>query len=109
MRVRTCICEQLPFGMALSDCQFEENQKQFLHFLICVAETSNPDVVFFLVFKTCAGTSDVVGYCDCRHVRDDEESQHEDLDDSDHFHEDHDDHWSASCIEDIWSCFPSSL
>ena len=33
---------------------------------------------------------------DCRHVCDDEESHHEDLDEVDHVHEDHDDHCSAS-------------
>ena len=35
--------------------------------------TSRPELVFFLVFKKSAGTSDV-GYCDCRQVCDDEES-----------------------------------
>ena len=45
-----------------------------LHHLICVAATSRPELVFFLVFKTSVGTQDVVGYCDCRHVCDDEES-----------------------------------
>ena len=37
----------------------------------------------------------MVGHLDCRHVCDDEESHHDDLDESDHVHEDHD-HCSAS-------------
>ena len=40
-----------------------------------------------------------VSYCDCRHVCDDEESHHEDLDERDHVHEDNDDHCSASGSE----------
>ena len=57
--------------------QFEEDQK--IHCVICVAAASRPGPLFFLMFKTSAGTSDVEGYCDCRHVCDDEESHHEDL------------------------------
>ena len=34
--------------------------KTILHYLICVAATGRPELVFFLVFKTSAGTSDVV-------------------------------------------------
>ena len=77
-----------------------------LHCLICVAATGRPELVFFLVLKTRAGTSDMVGYCDCRHVCDDEESHNEDLDEGDHVHEDHDDHCSASGTEDCLVMFP---
>ena len=45
----------------VTDCKFEEQSKTHLHYLICVAATSRPGLVFFLVFKTSAGTSDVVG------------------------------------------------
>ena len=45
---------------------------------MCVAGTSRRELVF-LMLKTGAGTSDVVGNCDSRHVCDDEESHHEDL------------------------------
>ena len=69
-----------------------------LHDLICVAGTGRHELVFFLAFKTSAGTSFVVGYCDCRHVCDDQESHHEDLDEGDHVGEGHDDHCSASGI-----------
>ena len=100
VRVRVCICVRPPFGLSLSDCKFEEKSKTHLHYLIGVAAKSSPGLVFFLVFKTSAGTSDVVGYCDCRHVCDDEESHPEDLDEGDHVHEDHDDHCSASGTED---------
>ena len=41
----------------------------------------------------------MVGYSDCRHVCDDEESHHENLDGSDHVHEDNDDHCSATGSE----------
>ena len=66
----------------------------FLRSLNCVAAMSRPELVFFLVFKTSAGTSHVVGSPDCRHVRDNEESRHEDHDAGDHVHEDHDDLFS---------------
>ena len=36
----------------------------------------------------------MVGHSDCRHVCDDEEFHHEDLDEDDHVHEDRDDHCS---------------
>ena len=70
---RVCICVHPPFGLS-----FEEEQKESK--LICVAATSRPELVFFLAFKTSEGTSKKVGCCDCRCVRDDEESNHEDLD-----------------------------
>ena len=101
VRVRVCVCVHLPFGLSLSDCQVEEDQRRHLSYLICVAATSRPELVFFLVFKTSAGASAVV-VCGCRHVCDDEESQHEDLDEGDHVHEDHDDHSSASAAQDCW-------
>ena len=86
---RVCICVHPPFGLS-----FEEEQKESK--LICVAATSRPELVFFLAFKTSEGTSKKVSCCDCRCVRDDEESNHEDLDEGDHVHEDRDDHCSAS-------------
>ena len=105
MRVRVCICEHLPFALPFSDCQFERDQKTILRYLICVAASSRPELVFFLVFKKLVGRSDVVCYCDCCHVCDDEESPHEDHDESDHVHEDHDDHCSASGSEDCLVMF----
>ena len=45
--------------------------------LICATATSRHLLVFNILFRTCAGKSDEVGYGDCRH-------------------EDHDDHCSAS-------------
>ena len=69
--------------------------KTILHSLTCVTATRRPELVSFFVFKTSAGTSDVVGYGDCRHVCHHEESHHEDIDEGDHVHEDHDDHCSA--------------
>ena len=81
--------------------------KTIPHNLICVAATSRPELVLFLEFKTRAGTPDVVGHCDCRHVCDNEESHHEeDLDKSGH--EVHDDHWSASGSEYCLVIFPFS-
>ena len=62
--------------------------------------------MFSRVFKTSAGTSDVVGYCDRRHVCDDEEAHQEDRDESDHVHEDRDDLWSASGSEDFLVMLP---
>ena len=53
----------------------------------------------------CVQDEDVVGYCDCRHVCDDEEYHHEDLDEGDHVHEDRDDHCSASGTEDCLVMF----
>ena len=50
----------------------------------------------------------MAGYGDCRHVCDDEEHHHEDLDEGDNVHEDHDDHWSASGSEDCLVMFPLS-
>ena len=85
---------------ARSDCHSPNviskiDHKKLLHYLNCVAATTGrPELVFFLVFKTSAGTSDVVGYCDCRHVCDDGESHHEELVQSDHVH------CSASGTED---------
>ena len=71
--------------------------------------TSRDELVFFrLCSRRAAETSDVVGYSDCRHVCDDEESHHEDLDEGDHVHEDNDDHCSATGSEAVWSCFPVS-
>ena len=71
--------------------------------LTCAAATRRPELAFLLVFKTSA--LDVVGYCDCRHVCDDEESHHEDLDESDHVHEDNDDQCSTSGTEDCLVMF----
>ena len=60
-RVKVCICAHHPFGLSLFECQFKEDQKdKILRSLICVAATSRPELVFFLVFKTSAGTSDEV-------------------------------------------------
>ena len=36
--------------------------------LTCIAATGRPGLVFFLVLKTSAGTSDEEGYGDCRHI-----------------------------------------
>ena len=47
----------------------------------------------------------MASYCDCRHVREDEESHHGDLDETDHVHEDNDDHCSASYTEDCLAMF----
>ena len=76
------------------------SKNKVLHNVIGVAETSRPELVLFLVFRTSAGTSDVLGYCDCRHVCDVEESHHEHHDESDHVRETRDDHRSASGSED---------
>ena len=84
VRVRACVCVPPPFGFSLSDCQFEEIKKTLLRSLICAAEASRPELVFFLLFN------------DCRHVRYDEETHHEDLDEGDHDHEEHDGYCSAS-------------
>ena len=52
----------------------------------------------------------MVCHSDCRHVCDDEGTDHDDLDENDHVHEDHDDQCSASSSE---ACrvllFPLSL
>ena len=66
VRAGVCVCAQLPFGLSLSDCQLEE--QKILRSMICVAATSRPELVLFLVFKTSAGTSVEVGYGDCRPV-----------------------------------------
>ena len=85
VRLGVCICVR-----PRPDCHFpivksKRIKKKILHYLICVA-TSRPELVFFLVFKTSVGTSGVACYYDCRHVGDDEESHHEDLDEGDHLH-----------------------
>ena len=71
-----------------SDCHSPivnpKKMKTFLHYL-CVAAISRPQLVISLVLKTSPGTSDEVSHGDCRHVCDDEESRHEDLDEGDHF------------------------
>ena len=67
---------------------------------MCVAATSRPELVCFLVFKTSARTTDVVGCCESRQVCDDEGPHHGDADESDHVHEDHDDLCSASGSDD---------
>ena len=72
--------------------------------MICVAATGRTELVFFFVFKTSAGTSDEVDYGDCRHVCDDEESHHEDLEEGDHVHEVQ--YW---VVRIVWSCFPFPL
>ena len=47
--------------------------------------------------RTCAARSGEVDQCDCRHECDDEEeSNQEDVVESDHVHDDHDDNCSAS-------------
>ena len=51
------------------------------------------------MLKTNAGTSDEVSNFDCRHVCDDEESHHEDLDESDHVQEDREDHDAAKPVQ----------
>ena len=71
-------------GLSHSDCRFEEDQNKCQRYLTCVATTGRSELVFFLVFKTSAGTSDEVGCGDCHHVCDDEESHHEGLDESFH-------------------------
>ena len=101
VRVRASICAHPPFGLPLSDCQFEDVYK-----LIRVASTSCPELVFFRLFsKWVAGTYDVASYCDCRLVREDEESHRGDLDETDHVHEDNHDHCSASNTEDCLAMF----
>ena len=57
------------------------------------------------MFKTSVGTSDEVGFGDCRHVCDDEESRHEDRVEGDHVHETNDDHCSALGTEDCLAMF----
>ena len=42
----------------------------------------------------------MVDSCDCRHVCDDQESHHEDLDEMDRVHDDQGDHCSASGSDD---------
>ena len=96
--MRVCICV---FGLSPSDCPFEEDRNTFYAF---VAATGRPELVFFFVFKTSAGTSDEVDYGDCRHVCDDEESHHEDLEEGDHVHEVQ--YW---VLRTVWSCFPFPL
>ena len=103
-KVRVRVCVHLPFGLSLSDCQFED-QKPILRHLICVAATSRPELVVFLVFKTSTWTSDEGRHSDCRHGFDDEESHHLDLDEGDHVHESHDYHCSASGPEDCLVVF----
>ena len=51
-----------------------------------------PELLFFRVFNMSVGTLHEVNHCDCRHVCDDEESNHEDFDENDHVHEDHENH-----------------
>ena len=68
------MCVQSPFGLS--------------HWFVVLVSCTE--------FKTSAGTSDVASYCDCRHVRDGEESQHQNLDEKDRVHDEHDDHCSAS-------------
>ena len=105
VRVRACICVHLR-----SDCHSptvkskNDQRKTNLHYLTSLAARGCPVLVFFLVFKTNAGTSDA-GYCDCRHVCDDEETHHEDHDECDHVIEDHDDRSSASGNEDCLVMF----
>ena len=55
--------------------------------------TSRPELVFCILLRTCAGTSDEVGFGDCRHDCHKEESHQEGID---NVHDDHDDHCSAS-------------
>ena len=98
VRVRVCICVHIPFGLSRSDCQLEEDQQktEFLRYLICVAATGRFELVFFLVFKMSAGTSDESGYGDCRH-----------LDEGDHVHAGPDDHCSALLVPlapPWWGC-----
>ena len=73
-----------------------EVKKKHLRYLVCVASTGRSVLVFCIVLRKYVGKSNVVGYCDCRHVCDGEVSYREDLDESDHVHDDHDDHCSAS-------------
>ena len=65
--VRVCFCVHTPFGLSLSECQFEEDQNTFLRFVTCVAATGRLVLVFFIVFRTSAGTSDGVCHVDCFH------------------------------------------
>ena len=100
-----CVCEHSPFGFVPRRLSIRRRSKTILHYVFCVAATSRPALVFSLVFKTSAGTSDVVSCCDGRRVRGDEESHHEDLGESDHILEDHEDHCSASGSEDCLVMF----
>ena len=93
MCVRVSLCTP-PFGLS-----FEEDEKHSTLSHSCPA-TGRPELVFCFVFKTNAGIFDVVHYCDCRHVYDDGESHHEDLDEGDLDHEDHDSLGSASVTDD---------
>ena len=85
VRVGVCVCVHLPSGLSI-------RRRIKIHSLICLAATNHPELVFFLVFKPGAGTSDVIGSCDCRHVCDDEETHREGLDEGDHVPDDHRSH-----------------
>ena len=99
VRVSVCvwICVHHPFGLSLSECKFEESSKTNLHSLILVA-TSRTELVFFLAFKTRCWHSNVVGYCDCRHVCDDEESHVTMFTKT----------TMTTVLHRVWSCFPFS-
>ena len=98
-RVRECICTHTPFGLSLSEMSL---RRMFFLRKTTLSESSRKKVALRLCSFVCsrrvAGTSDVAGHSD-RHVCDDEESHHEDLQESDHVHEDHDDQCPASGSE----------
>ena len=70
------------------------------------SDTGRPELVFRMVYKTCSGTSDEVGYGDCRDDCDDEESLQEDLVEGDHVHDDRECNCFASGSEDCLVKFP---
>ena len=76
MRVRVCL-RTPPVRIVALRLAIRRHIKNTLADL--VAATGRPELAFFLEFKTSAGTSDVVGYCDCRHVSDDVKSHHKTL------------------------------
>ena len=60
--------------LSFSDCLFEYQKKTICTNLILVVTTGRPELVFCIMYKTYAGSSDDVNCGDCRHDRDDEES-----------------------------------
>ena len=75
--------------------------------LICVQATSRPELLFLRVQDEC-WRSDVLGYCECRNACADEESNHKDLQESDHVHEDHADLCLPTGTGDCLVMFPFS-